>query len=268
MPYVLAQAGLAAVLDNRPASAVGLLGIVGCGLLGLLLAQVSGGASGVDDAIDELAFVPGGVLALGSPEVEDRSANPGVAPPSPPVEPTPPDATEAPVDATEDRPPPDDAFTDDPSPQQPSRPRPSRPHPGGPRAEPSRPGVLPAPPGPIGTPSRGDPFGDPSGLDDLAGDGDPWAGGVIAAIEAMDVGTVYAKPIAGHVRFQLTICKDGTVSKVSYKGGTASVDERDLVLLELSRLRIPRPPPAIAAQMKGSCAKIAHTFSWTVDGAR
>jgi hypothetical protein len=147
------------------------------------------------------------------------------------------------------------------------RPPNPRPQPSG--GSPSRPTPpLPSLPGPSGNPSKGDPFGDPNGLDDLAGDGDPWASGVIAAIEAMDVGTVYAKPIAGNVRFQLTICKDGTVSKVAYKGGTASVDERDLVLLELGRLRIPRPPASIASHMKGSCAKIGHTFSWTVDGTR
>lgn len=268
MPYVLSQTGLSAVLDNRPASAVGLLAIVGCGLLGLMAAQLRGGAAGVDEALDELAFVPGGVLALGSPEVEGRHESPGVTPPSPPVEPATPDPPEAPADAADDPPAPDDAVTEDAAPSRPTHQSPPRPNPSRPSTGPSRPSPLPAPPGPPGTPSRGDPFGDPNGLDDLAGDGDPWAGGVLAAIEAMDVGTAYAKPIAGNVRFQLTICKDGTVSKVAYKGGTASVDERDLVLLELGRLRIPRPPASVAANMKGSCAKIAHTFSWTVDGAR
>jgi hypothetical protein len=55
---------------------------------------------------------------------------------------------------------------------------------------------------------------------------------------------------------------------VAYKGGTASVDERDLVLLELGRLKIPKPPASIAALMRGSCTKIGHTFSWTVDDTR
>ena len=115
---------------------------------------------------------------------------------------------------------------------------------------------------------KGDPFGDPDGLDDLASAGDAWARGVLAAIEAMDVGTVYAEPIAGDVRFQLTICKDGTVSRVAYKGGSAEVDGRDLVLLELGRLRIPRPPASIAGHMQGSCAKIRHTFRWTMGGTQ
>lgn len=266
MAYVLAQTGLDAVLDNRPATAIGLLGVVGCGLLGLVLAQAGAGVA-VDEALDELAFTPGGLLALGSPDVDGRHDDPGVAPPSPPVEPAAQDLP-TPTEPTEDPPASDATVTDEDSPPQPVRPtRPPRPQPSGPSSGPAGPS-LPTLPGPPGNPSQGDPFGDPNGLDDLTGAGDPWAGGVIAAIEAMDVGTVYAKPIAGNVRFQLTICKDGTVSKVAYKGGSATQDERDLVLLELGRLRIPRPPAAIASHMKGSCAKIGHTFSWTVDGTR
>ena len=269
MTYVLAQTGLQAVLDNRPAAATGLLGAACCGLLTLLLAHASSGASRADEGLYELPFVPGMTLALGSPEAEARVDDPGVAPPSPPVEPAEPTEAAPPTDAAADpSTPEDDAVTDQVTP--PAPPRPTRPHhePTGPSSQPARPSPLPAPPGPIGNPSKGDPFGDPSGLDDLASAGDAWARGVIAAIEAMDVGTAYAKPIAGDVRFQLTICKDGTVSKVAYKGGSASVDERDLVLLELGRLHIPRPPAAIAAHMDGSCAKIRHTFSWTVATTR
>jgi hypothetical protein len=269
MSYVLAQTRLDAVLDNRPATAVGLLGTALCGVLATLLAHASAGTAGShDEGLDELPFLPGMVLALGSPDAEARVADPGVAPPSPPVEPATPDATPE-ADAAEDPPTADEAVTDEITPPA-ARPRP-RPEPSQPHAGPSLPSHLPAPPslpGPIGTPSKGDPFGDPNGLDDLASAGDPWARGVIAAIEAMDVGTPYAKPIEGNVRFQLTICKDGTVSRVAYKGGTASVDERDLVILELGRLSIPRPPADIAAQMRGSCAKLGHTFSWKVDGTR
>jgi hypothetical protein len=266
MSYVLAQTGLGAVLDNRPATATGLVGAACCGLLGVLLAHASaGGTAGGDAALDELPFVPGLVLALGSPDVEGRVDDPGVAPPSPPIEPVVSDQA-APADATDEPSATEDSVTEDTTPPRPARPTRPQPEPSG--QSPSRPSPLPAPPGPIGNPSRGDPFGDPNGLDDLARDGDAWARGVIAAIEAMDVGTVYAKPIAGTVRFQLSVCKDGTVSKVAYKGGTANVDERDLVLLELGRLRIPRPSASIAAQMQGSCAKIGHTFSWTVDGTR
>lgn len=265
MAYVLAQTGLDAVLDNRPAAATGFGGAALCGLLALLLARATLGTAEGDEGLDELPFVPGMTLALGSPEVDARAADPGVAPPSPPVAPAEP-AEAAPTDpAIEDPSAPEDAVTDQVAPPAPARPTRPRHEPAGPSSQPPRPSPLPAPPGPIGTPSKGDPFGDPSGLDDLASAGDAWARGVIAAIEGMDVGTAYARPIAGDVRFQLTICKDGTVSRVAYKGGSASVDERDLVLLELGRLRIPRPPASIAAHMDGACAKIRHTFSWTVD---
>jgi len=268
MTYVLAQTGLHAVLDNRPATATGLLGTALCGLLALVMAQASAGTSGAEEVLDELLFVPGMTLALGSPEAAARVADPGVAPPSPPVEPTEPTEATVPADPAEDPSTPEEAVTDEAAPPAPARPtRPHHEH-TGPSSPPPGPSPLPPPPGPIGSPSKGDPFGDPNGLDDLASAGDAWARGVLAAIEAMDVGTVYAEPIVGDVRFQLTICKDGTVSKVAYKGGSADATGRDLVVLELGRLRIPRPPAAIAEHMDGSCAKIRHTFSWTADATR
>jgi hypothetical protein len=271
MSYVLAQTRLDAVFDNRPATAVGLLGTTLCGLLAALLAHASMGTAGIDDeGLDELAFLPGMVLALGSPGIAERVTDPGVTPPSPPAPPATPDPSPTPADAAEDAPLPDDAVTDvatPPAPPRPARPRAEPPKPAGGPSQPSLP-PPPGPAGPAGNPSKGDPFGDPNGLDDLTSAGDPWARGVLAAIEGMDVGTIYAHPIAGNVRFQLTICKDGTISRVGYKGGTASVDERDLVILELGRLKIPRPPADIAAHMQGSCAKLKHTFSWSVDSTR
>ena len=270
MTYVLAQTGLDAVLDNRPAAATGLLGTALCGLLGLLVAHAATSATGSDEGLDELPFVPGMTLALGSPDAGARVADPGVAPPSPPTEATEPAevTSPSPPDPVEDPSTPDEAVTDQAAPASPARP--TRPHrePTGPSSPSPKPSPLPPPPGPIGNPSKGDPFGDPNGLDDLASNGDAWARGVLAAIEAMDVGTVYAEPIVGDVRFQLVVCKDGTVSKVTYKGGSADANGRDLVLLELGRLRIPRPPAAIAEHMQGSCAKIRHTFSWTADTTR
>lgn len=264
MTYVLAQTGLDAVLDNRPAAAAGLLGTALCGLLALLLGRAT--ATAVDEGLDELPFVPGMTLALGSSDVQARADDPGMAPASAPVEPAEP--TEAgPTDAAQDpSTPEDEAVTDQVAPPAPVDRTTTHHQPSG--GTTSLAGRLPTPPGPIGNPSKGDPFGDPDGLDDLASAGDAWARGVIAAIEAMDVGTVYAKPIEGDVRFQLTVCKDGTVSRVAYKGGTAGEDERDLVLLELGRLHIPRPPASIAAHMQSQCAKIGHTFSWSVKSTR
>ncbi len=267
MAYVLAQTRVDAVFENGPATATGLLGTALCGLLAGLLAYTSAGASERDEGLDELAFMPGMVLALGSPDVEARVENPGGAPPSSPLEPAAPAVDDTPAaDDADDTSKADDAVTDETTTQaRPISPSPKPSRPSQPTAGPARPSPLPTPPGPIGNPSRGSPFGDPNGLDDLARDGDPWARGVIAALQSMEVGTVYGHPIAGNVRFQLTVCKDGTISRVAYKGGSAGIDERDLVLLELGRLKIPRPPASIAAGMRGHCAKLMHTFSWTVD---
>lgn len=264
MTYVLAQTGMGSMLDNRPATATGLLGAMGCGLLAVLLAHPSPRAAD-HEPLDELPFVPGMVLALGSLDTESVTAQPATTPATPedPTEPTPEDPASEP---TEPEPTPENAVTeDDVTPPAPPRPpRPPRP----PSSDPTLTGRLPTPPAPGGGPSKGNPFGDPSGFDDLTTDGDAWARGVIAALDAMDVGTIYARPIEGTVRFEITICKDGTISRVSAKGGTATIDERDQVLLEVERVKIPRPPADIAAQMKGQCTKLRHTFAWTTKGTR
>lgn len=263
MAHVLAQTSLGSVLDDRLAVAAGALGTLVCGLLAVVLLTRAGAAARDDEGLDELPFIPGLMLALGSSEAEAVTAQP-TATPSAPAE-SPPSESQ-PTETTDQDDAPDEAVTDDATPRPPPRPPRAPSPPRSPSVPPTS--LLPTPPAGPGAPSRGDPFGDPRGFDDLAQDGDAWARGVIGALEAMDVGTVYAKPIEGTVRFEITICKDGTVSRVAAKGGTATRDERDLVLLEVGRLRIPRPPAEIAAAMKGSCAKLRHTFSWTAGGTR
>ena len=270
MAHVIAQTGMGSVLDNRPAAATGALGTLAVGALMVLLASTSRGGPKVEDTADELPFEVAYVMALGSPEAEAFMEQPSVAEPSEPSEPSEPtEPTEAAVDEPDRAP--DDALTDEPAPPAPPRPpkpsppKPSPPKPCPPSSAPPRP--LPVPPS-GGAPSRGDPFGDPSGFDDLDQDGDPWARAVLAALDGMDVGTAYGRPIAGTVRFEITVCKDGRISSVSNKRVTASVDERDLVLLEVGRLRVPRPPPELAAKMKASCVKLRHTFAWTTRGTK
>ncbi|MCH9682247.1 MAG: hypothetical protein K0V04_12485 [Deltaproteobacteria bacterium] len=266
MAHVLAQTSMGAVADNRLATATGLLGAALTTALALLMAHSMNGAP-ADDTSDTLPFTPGLVLALGSPQSEQPSEAPSVLPPSEP-EPEP----EPPTEATPSEPvTPEDAVTDDPTPAPPTqvRPPPVRPptvRPPRPTAPPQTPS-LPAPGS--GAPPPGDPFGNPNGFDDLDQDGDPWARGLLEAIRAMRVGTIYAKPLSGTLRFQLTICKDGTVSRVAVKGGSSmSRDERDRVVHELSRLKIPRIPSALASKMKGRCAKVQHTFRWSEKGTQ
>jgi len=115
---------------------------------------------------------------------------------------------------------------------------------------------------------KGDPFGDPGGWADIAKDGDPWATAVMKALNNMPVGSYAGKGAKGDFRFQLTLCKDGSIKKVNKKGGALSTDGQDAVRLALEQLKLPRPPSKIAAKMKGSCAKIKYTFKWSASGVK
>jgi len=115
---------------------------------------------------------------------------------------------------------------------------------------------------------KGDPFGDPGGWSDLKKDGDPWATAVMKELNNMRVGAFGAKSPPGNFKFQITVCKDGTIKTVSKKGGTLSADGQNSVRLALEQLDIPRPPPKVAAKMKKSCAKIKYTFNWAAGGVR
>lgn len=263
MAYVLAQTGLASALDDRPAAATGALGMLVVGAFSLLMLAAPS-APEPDEGVDELPFTPAFVLALGSPEADAIMEQPSVdAPTEPEPEDEPDEAEPEPEDAVTEN-----AVTEEPTPAppKPRPPKPQPPKPNPPKPTPPKPPKppKPGPPKPPSVTSLGDPFGTPTGWDDLNDSGDPWARGILAALNGMDVGTAYGKPITGNVRFEITVCKDGRISRVSKKGGSATANDRDLVLLEVGRLRVPRPPPSLAAKMKGSCAKLRHTFSWTV----
>ncbi|HWB77973.1 MAG TPA: hypothetical protein VG755_23575 [Nannocystaceae bacterium] len=113
--------------------------------------------------------------------------------------------------------------------------------------------------------NQGDPFGDPEGWDDLTRDGDPWATSVMKALNNMPVGTYAAKGAKGTFKFQLYICKDGTIKDngVLSKGGSMDQDGQSAVRLALEQLKIPKPPKKVADSMPSSCAKIKYTFEWS-----
>jgi hypothetical protein len=115
---------------------------------------------------------------------------------------------------------------------------------------------------------KGDPFGDPDGWAEIAKDGDPWATSVMKALNNMPVGAYAAKAKKGEFRFQLSICKDGTIQKVVDKGGSLPPDGVHGVMLALQQLKIPKPPAKIASQMKSNCAKIKYTFKWSSGGVK
>lgn len=111
--------------------------------------------------------------------------------------------------------------------------------------------------------NQGDPFGDPDGWDDLTRDGDPWATEVMKVLNHLKVGAYAGKGEAGNFKFQLTICKDGTIKQVLKKGGNMSADGQSAVLLALEQAQLPKPPKKVADAMPGNCAKIKYVFDWS-----
>lgn len=116
---------------------------------------------------------------------------------------------------------------------------------------------------PLNVKVKGDPFGDPGGWDDLKKDGDPWATSVMKALNGMKVGAYAAKGSSGNFKFQLKLCKDGTIDTVYKKGGSADAELQNAIRLSLEQLDLPKPPSKIASQMKGNCVKIKYTFVWS-----
>ncbi|MGH1342562.1 MAG: hypothetical protein ACRBN8_13460 [Nannocystales bacterium] len=115
---------------------------------------------------------------------------------------------------------------------------------------------------------KGNPFGDPDGWSDLRKDGDPWATAVMRALDQMSVGAFGAKMGEGTSKFQITLCRDGRVKKVQKKGGSLRAADQARVANAVRVLRLPKPPPTVASEMKGSCAKIKYTFVWSNEGVK
>lgn len=109
---------------------------------------------------------------------------------------------------------------------------------------------------------RGDPFGDAQGWAELAKDGDPWATAVMKALNNMAVGTFAAQGFPGDYKFRIQICKDGKVSKVYDKGGSASSTDQGKVKGELLKLRLPTPPAEYAKKMTSNCQTIPYIFRY------
>lgn len=121
---------------------------------------------------------------------------------------------------------------------------------------------------PTTTVQKGDPFGDPEGWADMAKDGDPWATAVMKALNNMPVGAFGAKMGQGNSKFQITVCKDGSVKTVQKKGGTLEASDQARVANAVRSLKLPKPPTKTASQMKGNCAKIKYTFVWSNGGVK
>lgn len=109
----------------------------------------------------------------------------------------------------------------------------------------------------------GNPFGSADGWGKLNRAGDPWATGVMGALNRMKV-PAWAAQAAGAqpFRFRIKICKDGRITQVMKKGSSGDARLDGAVTQELLRLKIPRPPPHVAKAMSGSCTTMKYNFSW------
>lgn len=112
----------------------------------------------------------------------------------------------------------------------------------------------------------GDPFGSPNGWADMAKDGDPWATGVIGALNKMKVPSYAAEQKSGAYKFQIVICANGTISQVTTKGGSGDSTLDNMVKAAVLGTKIPLPPPDIIKQLKGGCKKIPYRFTWSNGG--
>lgn len=204
----------------------------------------------------ELEFAPGAVMKLGA-DVGSSDAAPAVpaAPSEPEALPSEPTSAATPNAVTDDPTP--AAVAPDPTPNRTDAPRPAperRPSPSTPLSKLPKPGPAPA---------KGDPFGDPGGWAEIAKDGDPWATAVMKALNHMKVGSYGAEIGKGTMKFQLTLCRDGSIKNVRKKGGSLASGDQAKVLTALGQLALPKPPPKLAKKMKTNCAKIKYTFVWS-----
>ncbi len=109
----------------------------------------------------------------------------------------------------------------------------------------------------------GDPFGSADGWADMAKDGgDPWATAVLKALNGMRVGSYAGLGQDVSYKFQLVICADGSIDDVRTKQSTGKPDFDGQIKNALEQLKLPKAPPAIAAQLGSRCKKIPYEFTW------
>lgn len=112
-------------------------------------------------------------------------------------------------------------------------------------------------------PAQGDPLGDAQGWADALADGDPWATGVMKALNGMAVPGYAGKLPAGKsFAFKLEVCKTGKVGKVLVKQSSGVAELDAAIKAELSRLTIPKPPAQLLAQMDSTCVMLKYQFVW------
>ena len=114
----------------------------------------------------------------------------------------------------------------------------------------------------------GDPFGSPEGWAEMAKDGDPWATGVLAALNGMTVGSYAGQGQDTSYKFRLVVCADGRIDDVRTRQSTGKPDFDGLIRNAIERLELPKAPPELAKQLAGKCKKIPYEFTWRGKGGK
>ena len=237
------------VVEHRPAFLSALGGsALACALLALAPFALDDQLK--DDRVTEVEFYPGFIARLGVEDAIGTDPGTGTVTPAAPTQPT----------AGAPQPEPTPTTTPNAVSDTSSKPRPQRPRgstaPGGLPQPSTQPGKLPS----IG---KGDPFASPDGWSDMDRGGDAWATDVMKALAQMEVGA-FGRDLEGQYKFQLTICSDGSIDRITNRGGDISPSGRAAVRLALEQLDIPRPPSSVRSMMEGRrCARIAHVFVWS-----
>jgi hypothetical protein len=237
------------VVEHRPAFFTALVGsALACGLLTLVPYALADQLK--DERTTEVEFYPGFIARLGVEDAIGTDTGTGTV------------APDAPTQSTADAPQPDPApattpntVSDTPS----TSPRPKRP-----RGS-TAPHGLPQPstnPGKLPSIGKGDPFASPDGWSDMDRGGDAWATNVMQALAQMEVGA-FGRDLEGQYKFQLTICSDGSIDRITNRGGDISASGRAAIRLALEQLDLPRPPASVRSMMDRRCAQIAHVFVWS-----
>jgi len=261
-PLAAIRRDFAALLHNRSAFAGGLLGsALTCALaagLVLLSAGPSHGRPPAESDDLDMQFLPGELVRRGErPDPQDMPVKTVVRETQ---------AAELPVSPTvtldDHAAPAPDPAPADPTPKITPHERPDPQRKGAPKSDHNQASNTPYDDLPTVERPPGDPFASPDGWSDLAKDGDPWATAVLAALNGMTVGSYAGLGQEASFKFQLIVCADGSIAEVRTRLSTGRPDFDGQIRNALTALKLPKAPPAIAAQLGSKCKKIPYEFTW------
>lgn len=95
-----------------------------------------------------------------------------------------------------------------------------------------------------------------------------WSAALLDSLNSIEIRWLSSEQTSATFKFQLTVCKDGSIKTITKKGGAMSEEQQTMVRLALEKHRLPKPPPSIASTMVSPCAKIKYTFILDGSGVR